>query len=97
MSNIIQVTVSGAVGKQVFATGGAAPAIIKSVLLTPSGANARVIIREGNASGAIIYHASAPSALGSFEGEIPERGYKISKGVHVKVLGTNAQAYLVLD
>ena len=88
----IQVTVSGAVGKQVFSS--SRQAEICSVILSPSGANATVTIRDGNASGEVVLWAKTPSAQGSMQYEIE---HKFTKGVHVKVLGANAQAYLIIN
>lgn len=86
---LLQVTVSGSVGKQVFPT--TMQKEVCGITLTPSGANATVKIRDGNASGEVVLFARAPSAQGSkfFEFE-----HKFSKGMHVKVIGTNAEAYL---
>ncbi len=87
------VAVSGSVGKQVFTTSGAnlKPVELSKVILTPSGANATVKIRDGNASGEVVLFARAPSAYGSKEIEVC---HKFTKGMHVMVIGTNAQAYL---
>lgn len=89
----ILVAVSGTVGKQVFTS--ARPVELEYVLLTPSGANASVQIRDGNASGEVVFRATAPvSAGGSVQFDVC---HKFTKGVHVKVLGTAAQAYLVIN
>lgn len=92
----IQVAVSGTVGKQVFKTSGKNlnQAYLKSVLLTPSGANATVKIRDGNASGEVVFFGRAPSAFGTKEMEVE---HKFTKGMHVVVIGANAQAYLVYE
>lgn len=86
---LIQVTVSGTVGKQVFGT--STKAKVCGVTLTPSGANATIKIRDGNASGEVVLFARAPSAQGS---KFIEVEHKFTKGMHVKVIGTNAEAYL---
>lgn len=86
---LIPVTVSGAVGKQVFAT--TQKVVLKGLSLTPSGANATIKIRDGNASGEVIYFGRATSANGTFATKME---HKFTKGMHVKVIGTNAEAYL---
>ncbi len=92
---LLQVTVSGTVGKQVFKTSGnnTFKADLHGLLLTPSGANATVKVRDGNASGEVVFFGRAPSAYGTKEFEIC---HKFTKGMHVKVIGTLAEAYLVL-
>jgi hypothetical protein len=89
---LIQVTVSGSVGKQVFPT--TRTVKLCHTLLSPSGANATVKIRDGNASGEVVFFGRVLSAYGS-------RGFKtdhkFDKGMHVMVIGTNAQAYLVIE
>lgn len=89
---LLQVTVSGAVGKQTIPTTNQAH--LKEVILTPSGANATVKIRDGNASGEVVLFARAASAHGS---ECFKACHKFTKGMHVKVIGANAEAYLVLE
>ena len=92
----IQVTVSGAVGKQVLKTSGnnTYKAKVCNILLTPSGANATIKVRDGNASGDVIFFGRAPSAQGTKEFEVE---HTITKGMHVKVIGANAEAYLILE
>ena len=91
---LLEVSVSGTVGKQVIATN--TQALLKGVIITPSAANATVKIRDGNASGEVVFYAVAPSAA-------PKRSYdfcvnhKFTKGMHVKVIGTANVAYLVLE
>lgn len=86
---LIPVTVSGTVGKQVYPTNKQVE--VENILLTPSGANATIKIRDGNASGEVILFARAPSAQGTKQFEV---SHKFTKGMHVKVIGTNAEAYL---
>lgn len=86
---LIQVTVSGTVGKQVTLTTDKVK--LNSVLLTPSGANATIKIRDGNASGEVILFARATSAYGT---KCLEMCHNFTKGMHVKIIGTNAEAYL---
>ncbi len=95
------VTVSGSVGKQVYAIT-ADPIVLRGVVLSPLSANAFVQIRDGNASGTIRYRASClyQSALSGAESNgdiLPGRGMSFNKGMHVKVLGTGAVAYLLVD
>lgn len=86
---LLQVTVSGSVGKQVFPT--TMKKEVCGITLTPSGANATIKVRDGNASGEVVLFARAPSAQGS---KVFEFEHKFTKGMHVKVIGTNAEAYL---
>lgn len=90
---LIQVAVSGAVGKQVFKTSGnnTFKCKLESITLTPSAANATIKIRDGNASGDVVFFGRAPSAQGSKTFEVC---HPFTKGVHVKVIGTLAEAYL---
>lgn len=90
---LVQVAVSAAVGKQVFKTSGnnTYKVDLDGVTLTPSGANATIKIRDGNASGEVVFFGRAPSAFGSKTFEVD---HPFTKGMHVLVAGTNAQAYL---
>ena len=92
MSITLQVTVSGTVGKQVVPT--TAQAELCSLVLTPSGANSTIKVRDGNASGEVVLFGRALSAFGSKNFDIC---HKFTKGMHVTVIGANAQAYLVLN
>ena len=90
---LLEVTVSGTVGKQVVPT--TQETHLKGIIVTPSAANLTIKIRDGNASGEVVFYAVAPSAA-------PKRSYcfeadhKFTKGMHVKVIGTANVAYLVL-
>ena len=94
---IVSVAVSGAVGKQVYAAGASPkPIILKGLILTPLSANTRVTIREGNASGNIVLVHNSFSAQVSQPINLDE-GKKFLTGMHVKVIGTGAVAYLLVD
>lgn len=86
---IQQVTISGSVGKQVFPT--TRKVYLHSIALTPSAANATIKIRDGNASGDVVFFGRAPSAYGSKTFKLK---HEFTKGMHVKVIGTLAEAYL---
>lgn len=86
---LIQVTVSGTVGKQVTLTTDKVK--LNTILLTPSGANATIKVRDGNASGEVVLFARALSAYGT---KCMEVCHNFTKGMHVKIIGTNAEAYL---
>lgn len=90
---LIQVTVSGSVGKQVLKTSGnnSYQGKLEHVLFTPSGANATIKIRDGNASGEVVLFARALSAYGTRNYHVC---HKFTKGMHVKIIGANAEAYL---
>ncbi len=107
MSDIKQVAVSGTVGKQVFPTSSAVkdysgnvvgPAMVRleAIYLTPSAANATITIRSGNASGDVKLFARATSATGTLVIHGMEDAV-FNRGMHVKVIGTLAQAYLVYE
>ena len=91
---LLEVTVSGTVGKQTIPT--TRGVTLRSVLVTPSAANCTIKIRDGNASGEVVFYAVAPSAA-------PKRSYsfpafhKFTKGMHVKVIGAANVAYLELE
>ena len=89
---LLQVTISGTIGKQVISTSNQGS--LKCVALTPSAANATIKIRDGNASGEIVLFARATSANGTL---IIPVAHKFTKGMHVKVIGTLAEAYLVIN
>jgi hypothetical protein len=91
-----QVTVSGTVGKQIYTS--ARPVILKGVTITPSAANATLKIRNGQAptSAEIVFFGRAISSKGSQEFCFGD-GVRFDKGLHVTVIGENAQAYLYLD
>lgn len=90
---LLQVTVSGSVGKQVVARDGVKQATVHKLILTPSGANATVKVRDGigGVSGEVVLFGRAPSAHGSKQFEFC---HKFTKGLHVTVIGANAEAYL---
>lgn len=88
---LLEVAISGTVGKQVVPT--TRQVTLKSLTLTPSATNASIKIRDGNASGEVVFYARAS---GSADSLFVESEHKFTKGMHVKVLGSNAVAYLVL-
>jgi hypothetical protein len=87
---LIEVAVSAAVGKQITPT--TKSVHLCSVTLTPSAANATIKIRDGNASGEVVFYGRALSAAGT--GNYHDLEHRFTKGMHVKVIGTNAVAYL---
>lgn len=92
-----EVTVSGSVGKQVFATTGDGNRVnLRGFLLASLSAKARVVIRDGNASGTVRFQGNAISGA-SLPVELPGLGVPFHKGMHVKVLGTGATCYLYID
>lgn len=92
-----EVVVSGSVGKQVFPTSGNGKNVnLKGFLLASLSAKARVVIRDGNASGAIQYQGNTVSG-GTLAVLLTEEGHRFDKGMHVKVLGTGAACYLYID
>jgi len=96
MSILELVPVSGTVGVAVRGT--ARQSVLKSITLTPSGANATVKVREGiTSAGTVVFFGRAPSAQGSKQFELDESGVRFDHGLHVTVIGTNAQAYVELN
>ena len=91
MSDFKEVTVSGAVGKQVYATTYKVK-LLQAVLYAPTSA-ATVVIRDGNASGDTVLSIAAP-AQNSTPVPLSEEGRRFDKGMHVKVIGLNAKCYL---
>ena len=89
---LLEVTISGTIGKQVIPT--TRQVTLKGIILTPSAANASIKIRDGNASGEVVLYARVSATSDSSEFG-PE--HKFTKGMHVKVLGTAAVAYLILE
>lgn len=89
-----QVTVSGSVGKQVFGT--TTKALLRGFAFTPSGANATIKIRDGNASGDVVFFGRFLSAFGTRDVCLDEP-VPFQKGMHVKIIGANAEAYLFID
>jgi hypothetical protein len=90
---LIPVTVSGAVGKQVYAAP-SGKVEIEHVFLTPSAVNATITLRDGNASGEVVFFGRAHTSGGTRDFEIC---HKFNKGLHVKVIGTAAVAYLEIE
>lgn len=91
---MLEVTPSGSIGKQTIPTD--KQATVCGVLITPSAANARVKIRDGNASGEVVFYAVVPSAAPQ-RSEFYPMNHKFTKGMHVNVIGTNNVAYLILE
>jgi hypothetical protein len=92
MSDIQSVALSGTVGIQVFSS--SQPKILKGLVLTPATSASLVTIRDGNASGEIkLVVRTADQSSKSVEGLY----CRFDKGMHVKVLGTGAICYLVVE
>ena len=92
MAVSIEVTPSGTVGKQVYASGN--PVIVESAILTPAVASAAVlVIRDGNASGDVRLTVNlAANTTRQFH----LCDHRFDKGMHVKVTPANAKAYIVI-
>jgi hypothetical protein len=92
MSDILEVTVSGTVGKQAVAT--TKKVVLKSVIIAGITSGALVTIRDGNASGNTILNAGAIK----YDSVSHDLGkFRADKGLHVKVLGGGCKCYLVID
>lgn len=89
MSVLKQVDVSGAVGIQVYSV--SASVKLLGVHLDAVSATT-IVIRDGNASGTVSYSRSVAK-----QADTPAtflQPVRFDKGMHVKVIGTNAKAYL---
>lgn len=93
---LLLVAVSGSVGTQVFKTSGKNlnQAKVKGIIITPSAANTTLKIRDGNASGEVVFYARLSATANS---QFYEVNHKFTKGLHAKLLGAAAQAYLVYE
>lgn len=89
-SDLIEVTPSGTVGKQVYAS--TRPVVVKSVILTAPTSAATAIIRDGNASGTVMMTIKTP--VGDTNNIVLEGGKRFDKGLHAKVTGVGALCYL---
>jgi len=89
MSELIEVGISGAVGKQVFAT--TRQTVLKSVITTSTVSAGTIVIRDGNASGEVKL-----TLIQGVGGSTPYQleGKRFDKGMHVKVTGVGSLAYL---
>lgn len=86
-----QVSVSGAVGVQVYTP--SEQKIIKYLILDAPVSAAVAVLRDGETSGDIKATISTPVGdLNTF----PLCGRRFDNGVHVKVTGVGAKAYLVI-
>lgn len=92
MSELIEVGISGAVGKQVFAT--TKPVVVKSVITTSTVSAGTFIVRDGNASGDVKLTLVQP--VGSSD-QIELCGKRFDKGLHAKVTGTGSLMYLEIE
>lgn len=91
---LLEVTVSGTVGKQTIPV--TQKAKLKRVIATVSAANLTIKIRDGNASGETVFYGKIMSASTEKTQSWPACHY-FTKGMHVKVIGTNNVAYLELE
>lgn len=90
-----QVTVSGSVGKQVFPVTGQPTLLHGFLFRAGTGVTATCTIRDGNASGEVVADVIVPSN-NSHDFKFSDHCVRFDKGMHVKVIGTNAAAYLYL-
>ena len=91
-----QVTVSGSVGKQVLAITGQPARLHGFLFRAATGVTGTCTIRDGNASGEVVAEVIVPSNNSHDFKFDDDAGILFSKGMHVKVIGTNAAAYLYL-
>ena len=90
----VEVTPSGSVGKQVYATGSqSAQVTVQKVTLAAAPSSAAVlVVRDGNASGETVFTANLlANTTRQFS-----LCHKFQKGMHVKVTPGNAKAYLII-
>jgi len=91
MATTKEVTVSGAVGKQVFAT--TQQVCLKSVIVDAA-VSATFVIRDGNASGDVKLKGRVDAGLTD---QFALDDLIFSKGMHFKLTGTGNTAYLVIE
>lgn len=91
---LLEVTVSGTVGKQVYPA--TETVSLRRLFITPSAANATIKIRDGNASGEVVFYAVCPSAAPKRTLQFDTK-HKFTKGMHVKLIGSANVAYLELE
>lgn len=88
----IEVTASGAIGKQTFAS--TRPAVLQNVILAPASVSAAtLVIRDGNASGEVKLTVNLPANTPQ---QFRMGKTRFDKGMHVKVTPANAKAYLIV-
>jgi len=91
MADLIEVTPSGAVGKQVFSS--TDPTILEGIVLTSTVSAAALVVRDGNASGEV--KLTLQQEVGSSRPyPLAEEGRRFDKGMHVKLTGVGALCYL---
>lgn len=89
------VVVSGTVGKQVY-TSAQRVRLLGFLVRAATGVTATVTIREGNASGNIVADVIVPSN-NSHDFHMHNNGVRFDQGMHVKVIGSSAVAYLYVN
>lgn len=93
MSELIEVVPSGSIGKQTYAAD--KPVIVTQVVLTAPTSAATVVLRDGNASGAVkLTMNTLVGDTNSVNLGEDQKGKRFDKGLHVKVTGLGALAYL---
>jgi len=92
MSELLEVTPSGTIGKQTFAT--TVKKVLCGAILTAGASAATLVIKDGNASGETVLTLKAETNTSTPNIEVEKR---FDKGMHVKVTPANALAYLVID
>lgn len=89
-----EVAISGAVGKQVYAS--VKPVVLHGVIANAGSASAVAItVRDGNASGDVILTVGSQKEV-SRPFYLSE-GIRFDEGMHVKVIGTGGKAYLLIN
>ena len=88
-SELLEVGISGNVGKQVFATD--KPVILKSIITSSPVSAGTFVVRDGNESGEV--KLTLPQAAGSYN-QVDLSGKRFDKGMHVKVTGAGSLCYL---
>lgn len=90
------VAVSGTVGKQVY-TSAQRVKLLGFLVRAATGVTATVTIREGNASGNIVADVIVPSNNSHDFHLSHDGGLRFDQGMHVKVIGASAVAYLYIN
>lgn len=92
MAELVQVTPSGSIGKQTYAA--TVPKVLEHVYVDAPISAATLTIRDGNASGDVRLKMTVPVAVGFNDAEV--ECVRFDRGMHVKVTGVGAAAYLLI-
>jgi len=93
--DLIEVTPSGSVGKQVYAISDN-HIMLESVIVNPGVSAATVVVREGGAAAASGEVKLTLTCLANDSSQFDTGCKKFTRGLHVTVTPANAKAYLLV-